>query len=155
MPAQRHRGPREAAGRQIRIADGTPVRNAVNQVQAFMPSQLSKPRSQVRGLSPQAVELIAARFKVLGDPVRLRLIMALEQGERTVGQLVEATGAHQTNVSRHLQALANAGVLSRRKEGIQAYYRIADPAIFQLCDHVCGSLARQFDLQAGSARLFE
>ena len=118
------------------------------------PKSSSKQKRSKR-LSAQAVELIAARFKVLSEPVRLRLIMALEGGERTVGQLVEATGTSQTNVSRHLQALAGAGVLSRRKEGIQAYYRIADPTIFQLCDHVCGSLARQFDLQAESARLFE
>jgi len=107
-----------------------------------------------RKLPPQAVELIAARFKVLSEPVRLRLIMALEDGECNVGQLVEHTGVTQTNVSRHLQALARAGVVARRKEGIQVYYHIADPAIFELCDHVCGSLARHFDRQAESARLF-
>ena len=107
-----------------------------------------------RKLSPRAVELIAARFKVLSDPVRLRLIMALEGGERNVSQLVEQTGVAQTNVSRQLQALARAGIVSRRKDGIQAYYHIADPTIFELCDHVCGSLARHFDQQAESARLF-
>ena len=107
-----------------------------------------------RKLSPQAVELIAARFKVLSEPARLRLIMALEGGERNVSQLVERTGVTQTNVSRHLQALARAGVVGRRREGIQVYYHIADPAIFELCDHVCGSLARHFDQQAESARLF-
>jgi ArsR family transcriptional regulator len=110
--------------------------------------------SNHRKLSPHAVELIAARFKVLSEPARLRLIMALEGGERNVSQLVERTGVTQTNVSRHLQALARAGVVARRREGIQVYYHIADPTIFELCDHVCGSLARHFDQQAESARLF-
>lgn len=125
---------------------------AGNSAPESVPKAVSKVKS--RRLSPQAVELIAARFKVLSEPARLRLIMALEHGERNVTQLVEKTGVAQANVSRHLQALARAGIVARRKEGNQAYYHIDDPTIFELCRHVCGSLARHFDQQARSAQLF-
>jgi len=98
----------------------------------------------------EAMELIAARFRVLGEANRLKLIVALEDGEKNVSALVALTGQTQTNVSRHLQALADAGILSRRKEGLNVIYRIADKSIFDLCDHVCGSLRRRFDAQAGA-----
>lgn len=99
-------------------------------------------------LSEQALELIAARFRVLGEPMRLRLLIALEDGERNVSQLVEATQATQANVSRHLQTLTEAGILGRRKEGLNVYYFISDPSIFELCEGVCGSLQRRFGDQA-------
>ncbi len=96
-------------------------------------------------LSDQALELIAARFKVLSEPMRLRLIICLEDGERNVTQLVEATGGTQANVSRHLQSLTEAGILSRRKNGLMVFYFIADPSIFDLCESVCGSLQKRLD----------
>jgi DNA-binding transcriptional ArsR family regulator len=107
---------------------------------------------QRRTLSSEAVELIAARFKVLSEPARIHLIMALETGEQNVSDLVRLTSISQTNVSRHLQALARAGVVDRRKQGTQVYYHIADAAIFVLCDHVCGSLLRHFNTQARSVK---
>lgn len=99
-------------------------------------------------LSDQALDLIAARFRVLGEPMRLRLLIALEQGERNVSELVAATGATQANASRHLQTLAEAGIVARRKEGLNVYYHIADKSIFDLCEGVCGSLRKRFDSQA-------
>jgi ArsR family transcriptional regulator len=96
-------------------------------------------------LSDPALELIAARFKVLSEPMRLKLIIALESGEKNVGQLVEATGGTQANISRHLQSLTEAGILGRRKEGLMVYYFIADPTIFDLCENVCGSLQKRLD----------
>lgn len=99
-------------------------------------------------LSDQALELIAARFRVLGEPMRLRLLIALESGERNVSSLVEAVGATQANVSRHLQTLAEAGIVGRRKEGLNVFYFISDPSIFDLCEGVCGSLQRRIDAQA-------
>ena len=99
-------------------------------------------------LSPQALDLVAARFRVLGEPMRLRLLMALEAGERNVSELVDATGATQANVSRHLQTLTEAGILGRRKDGLNVYYRIVDPGIFDLCEGVCGSLRKRLDSQA-------
>jgi DNA-binding transcriptional ArsR family regulator len=99
-------------------------------------------------LTPEALELVAARFRILGEPMRLRMLAALESGERNVTELVNATDATQANVSRHLQTLADAGIVGRRKEGLNVYYFIADPGIFELCDSVCGSLRKRFDAQA-------
>lgn len=99
-------------------------------------------------MSDQALELVAARFRVLGEASRLKLLRALEPGERNVSQLVEATGLTQANVSRHLQTLTDAGILGRRKEGLNVIYCIADLTIFDLCKHVCGSLQERFAAHA-------
>lgn len=93
--------------------------------------------------------LIARRFAVLSEPMRLRLLHALFAGEKNVNELVILTGGTQANVSRHLQTLAHAHMLTRRKEGLQVFYAIADPSIFQLCELVCGSLEKQLSRQAG------
>jgi DNA-binding transcriptional ArsR family regulator len=93
---------------------------------------------------PEAlVELIARRFHVIGEPMRIRLLDRLRDGETTVHELVEATGASQQNVSKHLGVLHEAGIVSRRKEGTQAYYRVVDEGVFELCELVCGSVQRQ------------
>jgi ArsR family transcriptional regulator len=102
-----------------------------------------------RPLSEDALQLVAQRFAVLAEPMRLRLIQALFEGERNVTELVEATGGTQANVSRHLQTLTAGHVLARRKEGLQVFYRIADPTIPKLCELVCGSLGKTLTRQAG------
>ena len=89
------------------------------------------------------VELIAERFRILSEPMRIRLLDALRDGEATVQQLEEATGASQQNVSKHLGVLLRAGIVARRKEGNFSVYSIADQAIFSLCEEVCGNLHRQ------------
>jgi ArsR family transcriptional regulator len=99
-------------------------------------------------LSDHALELVARRFAVLSDPLRLRLVHALFDGEKNVNALVEEVGGTQPNVSRHLQTLTQAHVLARRKDGLQVFYSIADPSIFKLCDLVCGSLEKQLTRQA-------
>ena len=96
-----------------------------------------------RPLTDEALAMIAHRFTVLGEPMRLRLLHTLFDGEKSVGSLAETTKGTQANVSRHLQTLANAGLLTRRKEGLQVFYAIADPSIFPLCELVCGSLEKQ------------
>lgn len=101
-------------------------------------------------LSEEALRMIARRFKALAEPMRLRLIIGLEAGEKSVGELVELLGATQANVSRHLRNLTEAGILKRRKVGIQVFYSIADPAVFKLCDLVCGSLREHLELQSSS-----
>ena len=91
----------------------------------------------------QLVELIAERFRILGEPMRIRLLDALREGEATVQDLEEATGASQQNVSKHLGVLLRAGIVARRKQGNFSVYSIADEAIFSLCEEVCGGLHRQ------------
>lgn len=99
-------------------------------------------------LSDAALELVARRFAVLSEPMRLRLLQALFEGEKNVNALVEETGGTQANVSRHLQTLTQAHMLSRRKEGLQVFYTISDPTISKLCELVCGSLEKQIARQA-------
>jgi DNA-binding transcriptional ArsR family regulator len=94
-------------------------------------------------LPEDLVELIARRFRVLGEPMRIRLLDRLREGEATVGELSEALAASQQNVSKHLSVLSDAGVLGRRKEGNRVYYRIVDEGIFVLCEQVCGSVQQQ------------
>jgi DNA-binding transcriptional ArsR family regulator len=101
-------------------------------------------------LSPEAIELISRRFAVLSEPMRLRLVHALFDGEKNVTALVEDVGSTQANVSRHLQTLTSAGVLARRKDGLQVFYSIADPSIMKLCAIVCGGLQEQLVRQAGA-----
>jgi len=91
-------------------------------------------------LSPEAVELIAERFRILGEPIRIRILQELENGERNVSELVAAVGSSQPNVSKHLRILQESGVVGRRQEGNNVYYAIADPAVIDLCDAVCASV---------------
>jgi ArsR family transcriptional regulator len=101
-------------------------------------------------LNHQAIEIVARRFAVLAEPMRLRLIQELFAGEKNVTELVAATRGTQANVSRHLQTLIGAHILERRKEGLQVYYRVSDPSISKLCQLVCGSLEKSLLNQAGS-----
>lgn len=87
--------------------------------------------------------MIASWFRVLAEPSRLRILRALEDGEKNITELVEATGLTQANVSRHVQSLAQAGMVGRRREGLVTKCYIADPAINELCDTVCSNLQRR------------
>ncbi|MDP1579918.1 MAG: metalloregulator ArsR/SmtB family transcription factor [Candidatus Didemnitutus sp.] len=102
-----------------------------------------------RPLNDDALELVARRFAVLAEPMRLRLIQALFDQEKNVTELVAATDGTQANVSRHLQTLTAAHILSRRKEGLQVFYKISDPTIPKLCELVCGSLEKSLTRQVG------
>jgi DNA-binding transcriptional ArsR family regulator len=94
-------------------------------------------------LPDELVELIARRFRVIGEPMRIKLLDQLRSGEATVLALAAAVGASQQNVSKHLGVLYDAGIVVRRKEGTQVYYRVVDSGIFELCETVCGSVQRQ------------
>ena len=96
-----------------------------------------------RVMTDAALGLVARRFAALAEPMRLRLLHALFDGELSVGQLVALSGGTQANVSRHLQTLMDAGVLTRRKVGLQVFYGIGDESIFTLCELVCGSLEQK------------
>lgn len=91
------------------------------------------------GLNGKMTELAAQRFRLLGEPMRLRILQALEAGEQPVNGIVAALGASQPNVSKHLQALCQGGLVRRRREGLNIYYGIADPMVFKLCQLVCRS----------------
>lgn len=84
--------------------------------------------------------MIAARFKVLAEPLRLRILHALQEDEKSVNELSELVEASQPNVSKHLKILQEAGILRRRQNGNAVYYSIADESIFSLCELVCNSL---------------
>lgn len=96
-------------------------------------------------LPDELVTLIARRFRVLGEPTRIRLLDRLRTGEATVQELTDAIGSTQQNVSKHLGVLADAGIVDRRKHGNFVSYRVVDQGVFDLCEHVCGSLERRSD----------
>jgi DNA-binding transcriptional ArsR family regulator len=106
---------------------------------AAMASAISVPHP----LPAPLAELIAERFRVLGEPMRIRLLDTLREREMTVQELQEALAASQQNISKHLGVLLRAGIVARRKDGNFAVYSIADEAIFSLCEQVCGGLHRQ------------
>jgi DNA-binding transcriptional ArsR family regulator len=94
-------------------------------------------------LPDDLVELIARRFRVLGEPMRIRLLDRLRDGQATVGELSDALSASQQNISKHLAVLSDAGILGRRKERNYVYYRIVDEGVFALCEDICGSVQQQ------------
>lgn len=102
----------------------------------------SEPKKE---LSPLALELIAARFRALSEPMRLRLLNLLMGGEKTVGQLVEAIGSSQANVSKHLSVLREAGMIAMRKEGLSSFCYIADPIVNELCEMMCSRLKEEME----------
>jgi DNA-binding transcriptional ArsR family regulator len=101
-------------------------------------------RTSVPHPLPSALtDLIAQRFRALGEPARIRLLDCLRDGEASVRDLEQATGLSQQNVSSHLGVLLQAGMVSRRREGNFSIYAIADDSVFELCELVCGGLRRQ------------
>jgi DNA-binding transcriptional ArsR family regulator len=98
-----------------------------------------------RLFSDEALELLAERFRVLAEPMRLRILNVLRGGEKTVTELVTETGAGQANISKHLGLLHRQGLVARRKEGLNVYYRIASPVVFDLCELMCATLEAELD----------
>jgi DNA-binding transcriptional ArsR family regulator len=97
-------------------------------------------KNEFAKMSDEAVEMIANRFKLLSEPVRLRILQSLEQGRLSVTDLAAAVATTQPNVSKHLKMMQDAGIISRKQDGNTVYYSIADQSIFELCDVVCKSL---------------
>lgn len=94
-------------------------------------------------IPPALAEMIAARLRVIGDANRIRILDLLREGELTVSELTERLGTSQQNVSKHLGVLLQAGIVTRRKEGTASYYKVVDPAVYALCEQVCGGLRAQ------------
>jgi ArsR family transcriptional regulator len=103
-------------------------------------------------MPPAVLQHVARRFALLGDPTRLAILQCLMTGELPVNDIVDATGASQANVSCHLKVLHDAALVSRRRQGVQVFYGIADPTLFKLCELVCVSLADKAVAEAQSLR---
>jgi DNA-binding transcriptional ArsR family regulator len=105
-------------------------------------------------LTEEAFALIAGRFRALAEPMRLKLLHELGDVEMSVSELVEATGAGQANVSKHLSLMLDAGLVSRRKDGLKVFYRVADLSIFDMCEAVCSSLGERLATHREAIRGF-
>jgi DNA-binding transcriptional ArsR family regulator len=105
-------------------------------------------------VSQEVVQQVAEYFSVLGEPMRLRILNLLRDGEKCVQDLVEATDTSQANVSKHLKVMMQAGILNRRSKGTLAYYSVEDDLIFELCNLVCDRLANRIEQQALNFRAF-
>jgi len=103
--------------------------------------------SDIMTLSPGLLAGVAERFRALAEPTRLQLLQCLRGGEASVSVLVEETGLTQANVSKHLRLLLRLGFVTRRKDGLHAYYALADKDIFRLCDLMCGRMERELKAQ--------
>lgn len=94
-------------------------------------------------MNDRMLDLVARRFRTLGEPYRLRILQQLESGQKSVGELVDALDGNQPNVSRHLQILSDAGLVARKRKGTSILYAISDPLVFKLCALICTSEARK------------
>lgn len=93
-------------------------------------------------LDTQQLERVATTFRAFAEPTRLAIIQELKSGELSVSDIVDLLPTSQANVSKQLKTLHDAGLLSRRKQGTQVLYQIADPMVFELCGIVCEKLNR-------------
>lgn len=106
---------------------------------------MSRRSPEAKKISDLALQKIATEFKTLSDPIRLRILSELRAGERHVSEIVEASKATQSNVSKHLAQLHKAGFVARRKSGLKVFYSICDPTVNQLCDLMCAKFKSHFE----------
>jgi len=103
-------------------------------------------------LTREALELVAARFRAMGEPLRLRLLQELEGGERSVSALAESVDSTQPNVSKHLKILQDAGLVKRRQRGNTVFCSTADPIVFELCEIICSRPHDWIEARVGAFR---
>jgi DNA-binding transcriptional ArsR family regulator len=103
-------------------------------------------------LTREALELVAARFRAMGEPLRLRMLQELEGGERSVSALAESVESTQPNVSKHLKILQDAGLVKRRQQGNTVLCSIADAMVFELCEMICSRLHDRLEAQVGALK---
>lgn len=101
--------------------------------------------------SPEVLEAVAEFFSILSTPVRLSILHAVCEGERSVGDILAFVGASQSNISQHLAVLYRSGILGRRREGNQIYYFIKRTQALDVCRGVCNEFMREFAAR-GNAR---
>jgi len=84
---------------------------------------------------------MAYRFKILSEPMRLKILRSICNGEKTVQEIVSEAEASQANISKHLSMMYESGLVERRKDGLKCYYRLADDSVFQVCGLISNSIA--------------
>ncbi len=94
----------------------------------------------MKDIPDEILDRIAVRLKAMGNPFRLRIIHALHGGELSVSEILSRVGGSQANVSKHLNVLRGAHLVSRRRDGVSVYYQISDATVFAICETVCDSL---------------
>lgn len=105
-------------------------------------------------LDDRALQHVARYFKALAEPMRLKVLNALQDGEKNVSQLTEISGGTQANISKHLSLLDQYGLVKRESRGTCVFYSIADPSVYALCDLVCGQVGARLNSEADISRLF-
>lgn len=105
------------------------------------PASNSEPDSLVLAQSDEVFERAAEVFRVMAAPMRLRIISCLCNGEKNVSELLAEIDTTQPNMSQHLHTLYQAGVVGKRREGVQIYYRIINKQVVKLCRTVCTQIA--------------
>jgi len=98
---------------------------------------------KVRVLGDEELDRVARQFRLLGEPMRLKIMQTICRKPLTVNEIVEATGANQSNISKHLSLLSSAGIITRQKEGQFVYYSLTDPMTLKLCELVHGQVSEQ------------
>ncbi len=96
-------------------------------------------------MTDDAILQVSEVLKAMADPMRLRILHSLHEGELSVTSIIESVGGSQANVSRHLAVLRRAGLVDCRREGLNAFYRITDPKVFTICESICGAIGERLD----------
>lgn len=97
--------------------------------------------------SDEVFETAAEVFRVMSAPMRLKIISCLCNGEKNVSQLLEEISTTQPNMSQHLNTLYQSGVIGKRREGVQIFYRIINDRVVTLCRAVCTQIAIESELK--------
>jgi DNA-binding transcriptional ArsR family regulator len=101
-----------------------------------------------RPLTDRTRDLMAVRFRALGEPTRLKILERLFRSPASVGEILAAVGGTQANISKHLATLRAGRLVARRREGNHLVYGISDPALEKICAIVCDAVAREADADA-------
>ena len=109
------------------------------------PVVLAAPASRSFSESDQVFDSAAEVFRVMSAPMRLKIISSLCNGEKNVGELLGEISTTQPNMSQHLNTLYKSGVLGKRRDGVQIYYRIINDRVVTLCRAVCTQIAIEAD----------
>ncbi len=108
----------------------------------------------MKKLTDDAMREVAQFFQVLAEPTRLKMLQLLRDQPLKVGELAELCGSSLANVSRHLSHMAQHGLVKRQAQGVSAIYQVADPAVYELCELVCGSIGRRHAAQMSTQAWF-